>query len=203
MAPENVIQPSSIIDRLYGRIAITAGDLKLFQTKEITRTRNISMSAQPSHMLNAGMCDTRFNHSVGVAHLAKIAGRKSEFQDIGKDLYFAALCHDAGHPPFSHSCEYFLERVLGRNHEEMVNEILDGSELEKEITRQGGSIDTIIKLIQGRLPPYSDLLNGTIDIDNLDNILRYALGIGLLKEPSFSPEKITKFFFEQEESIHF
>jgi len=191
MTPETVIQPDFIIDRIYGRIDVTPGDLKLFQTKELIRTRNISLAAIPPQVLYAGMCDTRFHHSIGVAHLAKALGKKPEFKQVGKDLYFAALLHDIGHPPFSHSSDYFQQLVLGKNHEEVVPEILHGSKLAKKIESQGGSMDNIIHLIQGNQKPFSDLLNGSVDIDNLDNVLRYAMSIGLIHKATYSPEKIT------------
>ncbi|CAD7968248.1 unnamed protein product, partial [Amoebophrya sp. A25] len=58
---------------------------------------------------------TRFAHSLGVGFLAKEALEK-----LGKKMYqlhrdldricviVAALCHDVGHPAFSHSFEHFM-----------------------------------------------------------------------------------------------
>lgn len=203
MAAEILLHPSYIVDLLYKRVEITPSDVRLFQTKELTRTRSISLSAQPAQILNAGMCDTRFNHSVGVAHLAKIVGKKEEFKEISKDFYLASLVHDVGHPPFSHTSEYFQERALGKNHEEVVGEILHGSELGKEITRQGGSIERITQLIQGKLPPFSEILNGSIDIDNMDNVLRYALSTGIFSKATYSPENISDSYALEEDKLIF
>lgn len=194
MSAETLLHPTHIVDLISGRMEITPDDLRLFQTKELTRTRNISLSAQPPQILNTGTCDTRFNHSVGVAHLAKIVGRGEEFKEISKDFYLASLVHDVGHPPFSHTSEYFQERALGQNHEEIVGDILYGSGLGKEITRQGGSIERITHLVQGKLPPFSEILNGSIDIDNMDNVLRYGLSIGLFNKAPYSPTNISKSF---------
>ena len=67
---------------------------------------------------------TRFEHTTGVAHLAKIVAQRPEFSGIGLNLYLASLAHDLGTPPFSHASEYFQDLVLGKNHEEYIDEIL-------------------------------------------------------------------------------
>lgn len=192
MTHELIQQPNYIIDRLYGKLEVNQNDLVLYQTPEMSRSRNISLSSQPPQLLNTGMCDTRFNHSVGVGHLAKVVVEQDEFKFLIKDLPPAALVHDVGHPPFSHSSDYFLQKVIGKDHEEMVSEYFDGTQLAMVINAQGGNIDTIIKLVEGKMPPYSDILHGTIDIDNLDNVLRYSLGVGLIDSPTYSPESIAR-----------
>src|SRR3989344_9426960 len=96
-------------DPLYGALEISPAETELFQTPELARLRDISLSAVPTIMLPWGKIASRFEHSVGVAHLAKLVMEKSQFADIGIDLVFAGLLHDIGSPPFSHLTEIFLE----------------------------------------------------------------------------------------------
>lgn len=184
--------PRFIYDRLYGQIEFDGDELKLFQTKELARLRQVSLSAIPTWTIPTGVCASKFEHSVGVAHLAKIVGKRPEFQEISKDLYFSALAHDLATPPFSHASEYFLITLFGKNHEEFIDEIVDGSEFATEVTKQGGNMERVINFVKGKDKPMSDIVNGTIDIDNLDNTLRYGLSMGLLKDSPYSPEEISR-----------
>lgn len=181
-----------IYDRLYKQIKFTAYDLKLFQTRELARLRHVSLSAIPTWIVPTGTCATKFEHSVGVAHLAKLVSDKPEFRDIAKDLYFSALAHDIGTPPFSHASEYFQVKLTGKNHEEFVEEIIGDSEFAQEVKKQGGNIDRINSYIKGADKPLSDLINGSIDIDNLDNSLRFGLSMGLFSELLYSPEELAQ-----------
>lgn len=179
-------------DRLYEKINFTREDLRLFQTKELARLREVYLSAVPPWTIPAGTCASRFEHSVGVAYLARIVGRKKEFKNIARDLYFAALAHDLASPPFSHVSEPIQEKVFGKNHEEFIDEILEDSEFGKKAKRQGGSLSQISKLVQGKLPPFSDILNGSIDIDNLDNSLRFCVSMGIMQRKNYQPVKIAQ-----------
>ena len=185
-------RPTFIYDRLYDKIPFTDADLKLFQTKEITRLRQVSLSAVPPWTIPIGSCSSRAEHSIGVMHLASIVGQKEEFREIAFNLKCAALAHDIGSPPFSHLSERFLKKILGKSHEEFAEDVLDGSEFAKEAQRQGSDMDVVLRLINGNLKPYSDLLNGTIDIDNLDNTIRYGLSAGLLNDKHYMPDKLAQ-----------
>lgn len=184
--------PTFIYDRLYVQIEFDSNELKLFQTKELARLRQVSLSAIPTWQIPTGVCASKFEHSVGVAHLAKIVGKRPEFQEISKDLYFASLAHDLATPPFSHASEYFLITLFGKNHEEFIDDIIEGSEFASEVKRQGGNIKRVLDFVKGDAKPMSDLLNGTIDIDNLDNTLRYGFSMGLLRDFPYSPEELAR-----------
>lgn len=190
-------------DRLYEKINFTPEDLRLFQTKELARLREVYLSAVPPWTIPAGTCASRFEHSVGVAYLARTVARKKEFKDLAHDLYLASLAHDLASPPFSHVGEPLQEKVLGKNHEEALDEILEVSQFGKEAKRQGGSLGQILKLVRGKLPPYSDILNGSIDIDNLDNSLRFCVSMGILKKPGYSPFKIAQRYAIQDGKLVF
>lgn len=190
-----------IYDRLYCRIPYTEDDVKLYQTKEVARLRHVSLSAAPPWVLPANICATKFDHSVGVAHLARVVGENASFKEVKKDLYFAALAHDLGTPPFSHISEIFQMELLGLNHEQFIDEVLQGSEFAQEVKKQGGNIERIARLVKGEEKPWSDVINGTIDIDNLDNSLRFGLTTGVLSSMLYSPEMLAKTFSLQNDKV--
>lgn len=192
---------SFVYDRLYQRVDLTEQDIRLFQTKELTRLRHVSLSAIPTWTIPTGVCASKFEHSVGVAHLAKIVSRRPEFQDISRDLHFAALAHDLGTPPFSHASEYFQVKLTGKNHEVFAEEIIEGGEFAEEVKRQGGNIDRVIAFVKGEDKPLSDLVNGSIDIDNLDNTLRFGLSMGLLHEEKYLPEELAKAYAIRDQKL--
>lgn len=125
------------------------------------------------------------------------------FEELGPNLSFAALAHDMGTPPFSHASEYFQIKLQGTDHEQFVKDIIDGSEFEREVRRQGGDIDLILKLVTGEIKPFSDLINGSIDLDNLDNTLRYAISMGLMTGRFYSPEALAAAFTRNGEGLAF
>lgn len=186
--------PSIIYDRLYGEIPFTTDDIRLFQTPQLTRLRSVSLSAIPPWTIPVGVCASKFEHSIGVAHLARIVTKCPEFRDIEQDLFFAALVHDLATPPFSHASERFLVLLTGKDHEEFIEDVIGNSNLVEEIKRQGGSIDRVIRFVTGKDKPLSDLVNGSIDLDNLDNTLRYGLSIGLFRNQPYSPERLARSF---------
>ncbi|MBI2263079.1 HD domain-containing protein, partial [Candidatus Berkelbacteria bacterium] len=190
-----------VYDRLYGKIPYSPPEARLFQTKELARLREVSLAAVPGWTTPAGVCASKFEHSLGVAHLARLLAERFEFQEIRFELFAAALAHDIGTPPFSHLSEQYLRWILDKNHEDYATDVIEGSEFAKVIKDQGGDINLVLKLIQGKYPPVSDVINGSIDLDNLDNTLRYGISMGLLRPWEinlYSPEKIARGFVLRE-----
>jgi len=194
-------QDNFIYDRLYGKINFSEADLRLFQTPELTRLRSVSLAAMSFLTPQPGTCASKFEHSVGVGYLARLVQAKPEFASLTPDLYFAALVHDLGTPPFSHSSEHFQIKIFGKNHEEYVEEMLGGSELAREIKKQGGNLSRIVGLVEGKESPFGDLINGSIDLDNLDNSLRYGLSLGLFRDYFYSPQELALAFTMREGKV--
>ncbi len=180
------------LDPLYGPLDFDQHQLQLFQTKALTRLRDISLSVVPPIATPSGMITSRFEHSVGVGYLAKKLLDRGDLDHIGNNLYLAALFHDAGSPPFSHATELVLEDLTGKNHEEFVEKVLHDDDVQQAMKPFDVDTDIIYHLITGDLQPWSDLMNGTIDLDNIDNSLRWGMGVGIFQSKFYEPEEVIK-----------
>ncbi len=177
-------------DPLYGQIQINEKQLKLFQTPALTRLRDVSLSAVPPLATPSGIIASRFEHSVGVSYLANLLTKQKHFAPISLDLYLAALFHDTGSPPFSHASEIFLTDLTSKSHEEFVENIIFNPENLRAIKLYGGNPKIVFNLIIGKYKPWSDLINSTIDLDNIDNSLRWGRGSGTFQNMLYEPEHL-------------
>lgn len=180
-------------DRLYGEIRLEQDCLAIMRTEEFVRLHDISLSAIPPRTLSNRGEVSRAEHSFGVRHLADILGKN--LLAVGKErelrnIKLAAFLHDIGTPPLSHLSEHFQEELLQKNHEKFAADVILNSKISDIIKKFGGEVDTVIRYIIGEDKPWSNLINGTIDLDNLDNSLRYGLGLGILAEKKYDPKKI-------------
>lgn len=190
------------IDPLYGAWELPEFIEKISHTREMVRLRNIAQSVMPNCITPHGAIPSRFHHGLGVAYLATAVLKKnpilSDFQIL---LPLAGLLHDAGNPPFSHLGEYFLKELTGKDGESFLEDILDGSETEQVIKELGLKIPQILSLVTGKAKPFSEILNGSIDIDNLDNVGRFHLAAGLGRRPFDAVHISSSFRFDGKEWI--
>lgn len=189
-------------DRLYGELRFSDQEWRLFQTPELTRLRHIAVAGIAAGV-HASTCCSRFEHSVGVAHLARIVGRHKDFTDVARNLFFAGLIHDLATPPFSHASEDAMREIVGRDHEDELRETLSSSSIGVEIQRQGGCLGMIKALLTPGADPLSDVVAGSLDLDNLDNSLRYGVSMGLLSVDRlpYRPESLAQAFRRQGEHV--
>lgn len=142
---------------------------------------------------------SRHNHSLMVAALAHhVCFHRKYDYDLQRHLVAAALLHDIGHAPLSHSMEPQFKISLGVGHHELGNQIISGrSPLGKELYQLLNSsvnIDFVLSILDGNYHGEgSDLFNNKINIDTIDGITRadkYSSGIA-----SLSPLEITNHAF--------
>jgi HD superfamily phosphohydrolase len=186
--------------KLYGQIK-HEDDLgkmawQLYQSKAMTRLRDVSLSSVPSRFTPDSMAASRFEHSVGVGHLARILARtRSELSDDEADLLASALLHDVGSPPFSHISEIFFWDLSGKTHEEETSSLLQpGSELEKILKKDGIDARRIVRIINGQDEKLGPLISGSIDLDNIDNSLHLLLSLGYNNKAPYQPEELLRAF---------
>ena len=157
--------------------------LELIDTIAFQRLRRIKQLGAASLIFH-GAESSRFTHSIGVFCIArKIYERlteiKSSFCENKFVLYGAALLHDLGHGPLSHTSETIFEH----NHEQWsqnlvknyspINSIL--KKYDQELPKQIGELFQSKQLFS---QPLKTLISSEIDCDRLDYLLRDSYNTG-------------------------
>lgn len=122
---------------------------------------------------------SRAYHSLHVAALAAYISHKRGYsEDVRRHLVVAALLHDVGHPPLSHSAEPFIKRKLGYGHHEAGEELIRGAgvfgaEL-KKVLDSVVDLRHILDLLNKNAVATDggDLFSNKINIDTIDGIIR-------------------------------
>lgn len=176
-----------IRDSLYDRILLTRDDLLLIETPQFQRLDRIQQLGFVSRIW-PGAKHTRFEHSLGVMHLAREAAMRLSqraggswitIEDI-RTISAAALLHDIGHYPFSHAIEELGPPILP--HEEVGRHLITSGTLGSVLSdRCRLDAERVAALIQGdpaSLSPCDrvlfQILSGTLDVDKLDYLPRDA-----------------------------
>ncbi|PSQ49345.1 phosphohydrolase, partial [Halobacteriales archaeon SW_6_65_15] len=117
-------------------------------------------------------------HSLGVYHLAcealdhlNIQGKRAE------RVRAAAILHDVGHAPYSHTIEEVIHRHTGKYHDD-VHEILAEGQVGDVLRDHGYSPGTIADLIAGE-GKLGQLVAGELDVDRMDYLVRDAHHTGV------------------------
>ena len=139
---------------------------------------------------------TRLEHTLGVVHLATLVNVSKEEKKL---LEYSALLHDIGLPCFGHIGESVMQRILGKDHEENAISIIEKGEVEA-ILKSDGILDEIIKIFR-REHYLSDLIFGSIDLDNIDNL--YVYQIKRNKIPKHNSLKLASSFSVENQKIFF
>ncbi len=107
-----------IKDPVHGYVYITKKEKTIIDSYPVQRLHRLRQLAGAEYVY-PGANHTRFEHSVGVMHLAgevisnpNISGLVDE--DETEVIRIAALLHDVGHGPFSHVFENLLTRELNQ-----------------------------------------------------------------------------------------
>ncbi|BBO00211.1 HD domain-containing protein [Sporolactobacillus terrae] len=155
----------------------------LIGTPEFQRLRRIRQLGT-TFLTFHGAEHSRFGHSLGVYEIARrvidIFKYRNNWDDSETMIALcAALLHDVGHGPFSHS----FEKVFGTNHEEYTQKIILGdTEIHRLLERQGEGFAEKVAEVIGKTYPNRlvvSLISSQIDCDRMDYLLRDAYFTGV------------------------
>lgn len=122
---------------------------------------------------------TRYQHSIGVALLALEYANKLNLCSLDEQhLVIAALLHDIGHPPLSHSLEPVFKEKFDIWHHKVGKDIIRGDapigrSIKRILTKYNIDKEVVISLIDGKSEAdYAEAFKSPINIDTIDGILR-------------------------------
>lgn len=175
---------SRVRDPVHNFIALREIEVKLLATPLLQRLRGVRQLAM-ANLVYPGALHTRFDHSLGVCH---VAGLMAECLDLNPDhtqlVRLAALLHDLGHGPFSHVSEYALERYADRGaipagqKKEKIHELVTAHLIQHDpdIARylsedMRSSVVRLLAAGHGH-PILRSIVSGPLDADKQDYLLR-------------------------------
>ena len=175
-------------DPLHGAITLHTSDpeeallIRLIDTPTFQRLRRIRQLG-PAYLTFHGAESSRFTHSLGVMALARRAfdqllGRYPSLRPHRATVLCAALLHDIGHGPFSHTAE----EIFGLHHEYWTQRIIQEMPAIRDPLAQY-STDLIPALEQAYahthpVPLVWQLVSSQLDCDRLDYLLRDSYSTG-------------------------
>jgi HD superfamily phosphohydrolase len=180
-------------DPIHGFVEADALEAALIDSRPLQRLRFIHQLGL-TFLVYPGAEHSRFAHVLGAMALAGrafdalVADRPellapAERARSRRLVRLAALLHDAGHAPFSHSAEELFEG--GIDHETMTRRLLGLDEIAELFARHGDGIEVshVADLLRGEVAPerrfLAQLISGELDVDKMDYLLRDSLHCGV------------------------
>jgi hypothetical protein len=208
----------TIVDPIYGAQKCLPHEATITELAVVQRLKRIHQTGLVYHLYPAAT-HTRFDHSLGVMCIADemynnliAVDPQSTDQHFRLALRVAALLHDIGHGPFSHSSEKFLSTMTDfirvseneskflncKPHEVMSYLMLSTKVMEDFFEELCAKYDTWIdlELVKDLIIGHNrngkdfriNMINGPIDADRLDYIVRDSYFTGL--NTSINPKEI-------------
>jgi HD superfamily phosphohydrolase len=196
----------SIRDSIHGSIIVNATEIRLIDHAAFQRLRFIKQAGFIDLAFPGGN-HTRYAHSLGAMHMATRifdnifpidtlhAETRARFRQA---LRLAALCHDMGHGPLSHSSEALMPKVGDRTatHEDYTLRLLTDSPFSEELLRLFSPMDVtpkhitdlIVKDVESTLfmhegvnfrPILQQIVSSECDADRMDYLQRDSVYCGV------------------------
>ena len=167
-----------ITDPIHDFIRLNRNERQIIDTSVFQRLRRIKQLSG-AHLTYPGAQHTRFEHSLGVMHIASMAGIALQSKGITtkddiSNLRLAALLHDIGHGPFSHLFEEVLQRKNKKSHEQIGKQIIRNTEIGDILSKNGFDKKLIQNLAmgEGKLQFMNEIVSGALSADMMDYLLR-------------------------------
>jgi len=168
---------TTIKDSVHDHIAVEGVAAALLDTPPVQRLRRISQLGTVTYVYPSAN-HTRFEHSLGVYHLADealshlgIEGQQAE------RVRAAAILHDVGHAPYSHNVEDLIYRRTGKYHDD-VGELVGSGPVARVLTDHGLNPDRVAGLVAGE-GELGQVVSGELDVDRMDYLVRDAHHTGV------------------------
>jgi uncharacterized protein len=185
------VEPSGfevIRDPLWNTIRIDPTALRIIDTPAFQRLRHVRQLGL-AYLVYPGATHTRFDHALGVYHLARRAlallAERGELERVDPAdvelVPYAALLHDIGHYPFSHALEELDAGRIPEHHEQLTGRFLTTGELADVLRSLAPDApDRLERLIRGTSEsPLQGLVSGSLDLDKIEYLNRDARYCGV------------------------
>lgn len=163
-----------IKDEIHGTVEFDELEEKIIDSVPFQRLRRIKQMSV-TNLVYPGANHSRFEHSIGTAHLSSIIARRIGLNDDQvKKVKLYGLLHDIGHTAFSHEGEDVVKKYIG-DHEELgkrkiiegeIADILSENFRPNEIAEIGDST-------------YGSIIESDLGADRMDYLKRDALNTGV------------------------
>jgi HD superfamily phosphohydrolase len=170
-----------IKDPVHGYVYLTDAEKDVIDSFPVQRLHRLRQLAG-AEFVYPGANHTRFEHSIGVMHLAGLLAQNPHLSQLLSEeevqkVRIAALLHDVGHGPFSHVFEHLLVKFLNKTHEDINVWIIQKSELKDILVGLGYDADELAKLSVGLLHKpgrtfVDQIIRSAVDVDKLDFVVR-------------------------------
>jgi len=166
-----------IIDPIHDFIRVYQHELSIIDNPIFQRLRRIRQLSG-AHLTYPAAQHTRFEHSLGVMHIASQAGHALNEKGILQSddieiLRLAGLLHDIGHGPFSHLFEEIIQEKK-ISHEDFGKEIILNSEIGDNLSKNGFDKKLITRIAFGdsKFQYLNEIVSGALSADMMDYLLR-------------------------------
>ncbi len=183
----------SFRDPIHGFLRADELERSLIGSRPLQRLRYVHQLGF-TYLVYPGAEHSRFSHVLGAMELAgraydRLAAKSGGRLEVGarsldrRLVRAAALLHDVGHAPFSHSAEDLFE--AGIDHEQMTHRLLATREIAEIFERLGEGVGAaeVIALLKGETTGIrrilSQILSGELDVDKMDYLQRDSLYCGV------------------------
>ena len=196
-----------IADAVHGTVELSALEMEVISSPAFSRLRNIKQLGL-AHLVYPGADYSRFSHSIGVCHvtgrLLDSIGKHADLSESESELYrLAALLHDVGHYPFSHTTEHSIQDHYAATNlitdvdgpdsgnQEDDAEAIDHEKVGALLLERDPAISALLRKYQidhndvsaifnrQDPPKFANLVSSDLDADRIDYLLRTAHHTGL------------------------
>lgn len=184
-----------VIDPIHGKIEMPQWLVRIKDEPPIRRMMNIKQLGLKAFIDFPGAIHTRYLHSLGTMFLAgkmtdllikKERSRKNSRKGLVENLknnrnslMAAGFFHDIGHGPFSHVMDFVLKEEFKRDHEWITTQVV--KLFKDELEGDSIPVNHVNKMItrKHRYPFLWGIINGPLDVDKVDYVLRDSYHVGL------------------------